>query len=180
MQIQYDYYQPALTRSIRDDIMMRDLQISLYINNNKDDVKSRMLDIGENDIHFNSAFAESFIDAMCMCYADNVEKLNGYSFRITCKLENGMKGVSLTKAALGVMQYVLNLALECSIYKEYVAFDNMLLTTSENQESCLCVDVYVSPFKINIDDCSKGYRISKFSKLRLLLKEIYLILANKK
>lgn len=173
-------YMPKLTRSIRDDIMIRDLQISIYINNNKRDVKSRTLVIGRDDIHFNSAFAESFIDAMCSCYADNVEKLNGYSFRITCKLENGAVGHTLANSAIGLMQYILGRASECSIYKEYVAFDNMLLTTSENQESCICVDVYVSPFKINDDDAYKGYKISKFNKFILLIKEIYLILANKK
>lgn len=169
---------PNLIRTVRDDITLKDMHASILINNNINNMKSRSFKVNINkniewdNINMTSEYIESFIDAMVRVYGNNVEKINGYSFKISCALG---KNALLDQVCI-LMRYCRNMAMECGISSNKVAFREATAITDMNSSPCVSVTVYMAPFPISSHD---NVQISKWNTFRLFMKEVYRILVSK-
>lgn len=168
---------PDIIRTVRDDITIKDMQASLFINANKDNIKRRSFkvdldkQIDSDNVSFTSEYLESFIDAVVRVYGDNAEKVNGYSFSISCAI--GKK--SLPEQAWNLMCYCIRLAIECGISIDRIAFGDATAQINEEQSPCVSVRVYVSTFPIS---SGNSVQISTWSRFRLFVKEFCRIIAR--
>lgn len=176
--LQTDIHMPNLMRTVRDDISLQAVHAAFFINHNKQNTMSRSFYVDvdkhiEGDgARLTASFIESFIDALIRVYSGNVVKLNGYSFRISYPV----KDESLPSTAWLLMQFCTKQAAECGISVNKVAFGKAMATTDDNNESNICVDVYIAPFTISKAD---SINISALSRFRLFTRELYRILFSK-
>ena len=173
-----DELAPNINRTVRDDITLYAVQSALFINTNKSSIKKRSFKVNtdtriiKDGFHLTSEYMESFVDAMATVYSDNVEKINRYSFKVTCTNEKR----SLPEEARALMHFCQDRAAECGIADDKISFGLATASTSEDYKSCISVTVYAAPFAISKQG---NMQISTWNKMRLFIKALYGIVTGK-